>query len=95
MAKSFAHADRVSLVLSFLLYFLTHGSYHTPAPYESLFDAFESKGFDAYCPQLPTSDLTKLDVGDINKPDFDRHACIQLLDECRLEPSPDLQEHTY
>ncbi|KAI1746705.1 alpha/beta-hydrolase [Xylaria castorea] len=27
-----------------------------------------------YCPQLPTSDLTKLNVGDTNTPDFDQEA---------------------
>jgi pimeloyl-ACP methyl ester carboxylesterase len=29
-------------------------------------------GFDVYCPQRPTCDLSKLNVGDINNPDFDR-----------------------
>ena len=51
---------------------LCHGSYHTPAPYAPLLDAFKSRGIDAYCPQLPTADLAKLDVGDVNNPDFDR-----------------------
>lgn len=51
---------------------LCHGSYHTPAPYTPLLDAFKSRGIDAYCPQLPTADLSKLDVGDVNNPDFDR-----------------------
>ncbi|KAI2839884.1 hypothetical protein CBS147343_10888 [Aspergillus niger] len=47
------------------------GSYHTPAPYEPLRQALESSGFEAYCPQRPTCDLSKLNVGDINHPDFD------------------------
>lgn len=51
---------------------LCHGSYHTPAPYAPLLDAFKSRGIEAYCPQLPTADLAKLDVGDVNNPDFDR-----------------------
>lgn len=51
---------------------LCHGSYHTPAPYGPLLDAFNSRGINAYCPQLPTADLAKLDVGDVTKPDFDR-----------------------
>lgn len=51
---------------------LCHGSYHTPAPYTPLLDSFKSRGIDAYCPQLPTADLSKLDVGDVNNPDFDR-----------------------
>jgi pimeloyl-ACP methyl ester carboxylesterase len=36
-----------------------------------LVDALKAEGIDAYCPQLPTSDLTKLNVGDVNRPDFD------------------------
>lgn len=51
---------------------LCHGSYHTPAPYEPLLDAFRAQGIEAYCPQLPTSDLAKLNVGDVNNPDYDR-----------------------
>lgn len=51
---------------------ICHGSYHTPAPYTPLVEAFKSRGIDARCPQLPTADLTKLNVGDINNPDFDR-----------------------
>jgi alpha-beta hydrolase superfamily lysophospholipase len=41
-----------------------HGLYHSPAPYMPLVDALKAEGIDAYCPQLPTSDLTKLNVGD-------------------------------
>ncbi|KAI1169759.1 alpha/beta-hydrolase [Nemania sp. FL0916] len=51
---------------------ICHGSYHTPAPYTPLIESLKSMGIDAYCPQLPTSDLTKLNVGDIDSPDFDR-----------------------
>lgn len=58
--------------LSNLAIVLCHGSYHTPAPYTPLLDAFKSRGIDANCPQLPTADLTKLNVGDIDNPDFDR-----------------------
>lgn len=49
-----------------------HGSYHTPAPYMPLIESLKAAGIDAYCPQLPTSDLKKLNVGDTNNPDFDR-----------------------
>ncbi|KAH6651628.1 Alpha/Beta hydrolase protein [Truncatella angustata] len=51
---------------------ICHGSYHSPEPYRPLVDALKSNGFDAYCPQLPTADLSKLNVGDVNNPDFDR-----------------------
>ncbi|KAI0897684.1 Alpha/Beta hydrolase protein [Annulohypoxylon nitens] len=51
---------------------ICHGSYHSTAPYMPLVDALKAKGVEAYCPQLPTADLTKLNVGDINNPDFDR-----------------------
>lgn len=48
------------------------GLYHTPAHYEPLIKALRARGIDAYCPHLPTSDMTKLNVGDIEHPDFDR-----------------------
>ncbi|KAF3024296.1 hypothetical protein E8E14_013464 [Neopestalotiopsis sp. 37M] len=51
---------------------ICHGSYHTPGPYQPLVDALKADGIDAYCPQLPTADLSKLNVGDVNSPDFDR-----------------------
>ncbi|KAI1810353.1 alpha/beta-hydrolase [Poronia punctata] len=50
---------------------LCHGSYHSPAPYLPLVKALKAKGIDAYCPQLPTADLHKLNVGDVNDPNFD------------------------
>lgn len=34
-------------------------------------DALKSAGIDAYCPQLPTSDLAKPNVGDVMEPNFD------------------------
>lgn len=49
-----------------------HGSYHTPAPYEAFLQAIRARGIEAYCPQRPSSDLSKLNVGDVNNPDFDR-----------------------
>ena len=51
---------------------ICHGSYHTPGPYQPLVDALKAAGIDAHCPQLPTADLSKLNVGDVNNPDFDR-----------------------
>ena len=47
-----------------------HGSYHTSEPYMPLIESLKAAGIDAYCPQLPTSDLTMLNVGDVNTPDF-------------------------
>lgn len=49
-----------------------HGNYHTPGPYGPLLDALQARGVAAYCPQLATADLAKLNVGDVQNPDFDR-----------------------
>ena len=51
---------------------ICHCSFHTPAPYEPLMRALNSQGFETYCPRRPTADLSKLNVGDVNNPDFDR-----------------------
>lgn len=51
---------------------ICHGSYHTPEPYAPLLNALKARGIDAHCPQLPTSDLARLNVGDVDSPDFDR-----------------------
>ncbi|KAH8702376.1 Alpha/beta hydrolase fold-1 [Talaromyces proteolyticus] len=51
---------------------ICHGSYYTPAPYVPFMEALKSQGLEAYCPQRPTCDLSRLNVGDINNPDFDR-----------------------
>jgi pimeloyl-ACP methyl ester carboxylesterase len=51
---------------------ICHGSYHTHEPYQSFIKALKEQGIDAYCPQLPSSDPTKLDVGDIANPDYNR-----------------------
>ncbi|KAI8949819.1 alpha/beta-hydrolase [Xylaria longipes] len=59
-------------VISYLAVVICHGSYHTPAPYTPLAESLKVAGIDAYCPQLPISDPTKLNVGDPNTPDFDR-----------------------
>lgn len=50
---------------------LCQGLYHSPAHYGALLEAFKARGIDAYCPHLPTSDMTKLNVGDIEHPDLD------------------------
>jgi hypothetical protein len=50
---------------------ICQGFYHNVSIYQPLIEAFESRGIDAHCPQLPTSDLSKLNVGDINNPNFD------------------------
>ncbi|PYH93825.1 alpha/beta-hydrolase [Aspergillus ellipticus CBS 707.79] len=51
---------------------LSHGSYHTPEPYKPLLKALQSHGIESYCPQRPTCDLIRLNVGDIDNPDFNR-----------------------
>ncbi|KAH7081196.1 Alpha/Beta hydrolase protein [Paraphoma chrysanthemicola] len=51
---------------------ICHGFYHTPEFYQPLIERFESHGIEVHCPQLPTSDPSKLNVGDINSPHFDR-----------------------
>lgn len=51
---------------------LCHGLYHTPAHYAPFLEELKARGIEAYCPHLPTSDLTKLNVGDIDHPDLDR-----------------------
>ena len=51
---------------------ICHGSYHTPEPYQRFITALEADGIEAYCPQLPSSDLRRLNVGDLSKPDFNR-----------------------
>ncbi|KAL8728062.1 MAG: hypothetical protein Q9166_005662 [cf. Caloplaca sp. 2 TL-2023] len=51
---------------------ICHGSYHTPEPYKPLMAALEAGGIDTHCPQLPSSDLRQMNVGDISRPDYDR-----------------------
>jgi pimeloyl-ACP methyl ester carboxylesterase len=50
---------------------ICHGLYHSPALYLPLITALQAVGIEAYCPQLPTSDLTKLNVGNVDHPSFD------------------------
>lgn len=52
---------------------ICHGSYHTPKPFGPFLAALRAQGIEAYCPQLPTSDLTKLNVGDPSHPDYNRN----------------------
>lgn len=49
-----------------------HGSYHTPEPYQPFLSALKAQDIEAYCPQLPSSDLRRLNVGDISNPDYNR-----------------------
>jgi len=51
---------------------ICHGSYHTPEPYQHFVGALRSEGIEAHCPQLPSSDLRLLDIGDISNPNYDR-----------------------
>ncbi|KAI4146885.1 MAG: hypothetical protein L6R39_003301 [Caloplaca ligustica] len=57
--------------LSFVVV-ICHGSYHTPQPYQPFLAALEESGIEAHCPQLPSSDLHKMNVGDVSEPDYDR-----------------------
>ena len=51
---------------------ICHGSYHSPKLFGPFITALNAQGIEGYCPQLPTSDLTKLNVGDPARPDYDR-----------------------
>lgn len=51
---------------------IAHGSYHTPEPFQQFLAALKAQGIEGHCPQLPTSDLTKLNVGDPANPDYNR-----------------------
>jgi pimeloyl-ACP methyl ester carboxylesterase len=56
---------------------ICHGSYHTPTPFQPFVAALQGQGIEAYCPQLPTSDLRKLNVSfqessPNSPPDFNR-----------------------
>lgn len=52
---------------------ICHGSYHTPDPYQPFQAALKANGIESYCPQLPSSDPTKLNVGDdLANPDYNR-----------------------
>ncbi|KAI4219076.1 MAG: hypothetical protein L6R36_008581, partial [Xanthoria steineri] len=51
---------------------ICHGSYHVPEHYRPFLAALEVEGIEAICPQLPSSDLSKLNIGDVSKPDYDR-----------------------
>jgi hypothetical protein len=52
---------------------ICHGSYHTPAPYGPFIRSLNSHEFETvHCPQRPTCDLSRLNVGDdLLNPDFD------------------------
>lgn len=51
--------------------FICHGFFATPAAYLPLIDALKARGVEAHCKQLPTSDLSKHNVGDVKNPNFD------------------------
>ncbi|KAI1387315.1 Alpha/beta hydrolase fold-1 [Hypoxylon trugodes] len=51
---------------------ICHGGFLTPQPYQPFIQALKAKGIETHCPQLPSSDLTKLNVGDIQNPDYNR-----------------------
>ena len=51
---------------------ICHGNYHTPEPFQPLLAALKAQGIEGHCPQLPTSDLRKMNVGDISNSDYDR-----------------------
>ncbi|KAI1370296.1 Alpha/Beta hydrolase protein [Hypoxylon crocopeplum] len=58
--------------LSDIVVVVCHGSFLKPEPYIPFLQELRDEGIDASCPQLPTSDLTKLNVGDVSNPDFNR-----------------------
>lgn len=66
-----SHFQPVMAPSSKLAVVICHGLYHSPAPYSPLVNALEAEGIEAWCPQLPTSDLTKLNIGDVDHPNFD------------------------
>lgn len=51
---------------------ICHGSYHTPKPYQPFITALKAEGIETYCPQLPSSDLHKMNVGNVSNPDYNR-----------------------
>ena len=51
---------------------ICHGCYHTPEPYQPFIASLKAQGVEAYCPQLPSSDLRKMDIGDVANPDYNR-----------------------
>jgi hypothetical protein len=53
---------------------LVHGSYHTPKPYAPFLQSLKEAGIVAFCPQLPSSDPIKLQLGDPSNPDYDQRA---------------------
>ena len=65
-------ADEMPLRTGSLAIVICHGSYYTPKPYEPFITALKAQGIEGYCPQLPNSDLTKLNIGDPARPDYDR-----------------------
>lgn len=55
-----------------LVLVICHGNYHTPECYRPFITALKEQGIEAYCPQLTSSDLRMMSVGDISNPDFNR-----------------------
>ncbi|KAL9121276.1 MAG: hypothetical protein Q9187_002170 [Circinaria calcarea] len=62
----------MSLTEASFVVVICHGSYHTPEPYQPFIAALKAQGIEAYCPQLPSSDLRRLNVGETSKPDYDK-----------------------
>ncbi|KAF7862018.1 hypothetical protein EAF04_007898 [Stromatinia cepivora] len=51
---------------------ICHGSYHSPEPYQPFLNALKESNIESYCPQLPTSDLTLMNIGEPSNPDYNR-----------------------
>ncbi|KAI9645189.1 hypothetical protein NHQ30_005923 [Ciborinia camelliae] len=49
---------------------ICHGSYHTPEPYQPFREALKQIGIESHCPQLPTSDLNLMNIGDRANPNY-------------------------
>ena len=62
----------MSLTKASFVVVICHGSYHTPEPYQPFITALKAEGIEAYCPQLPSSNLSRMNVGSISSPDYNR-----------------------
>lgn len=60
---SWVDIDEVIAIMSEFTVVVCHGSYHSPIPYKPFITALQKQGIESYYPQLPTSDLQKLNVG--------------------------------
>ena len=63
-----------TLTIYFPLVIVTcHGSDHIPKPFQSSRDTLENSSIESFCPQLPISDLSLMDIGNPVSPDYNRN----------------------